>query len=57
MNVAFVEQLRSSMGSITLDLGQGQSVPVSRRFSAAVREALVKRHRLDGPGERRGGGA
>jgi DNA-binding LytR/AlgR family response regulator len=54
VNVAAVEQLRSTMGSITLDLGQGQSVPVSRRFSPAVRDALVKRHRLDRPADRDG---
>jgi DNA-binding LytR/AlgR family response regulator len=52
VNVGFVEQLRSTGGAITLDLGQGQSVPVSRRFSPAVRDALVKRHRLDRPPER-----
>ena len=47
VNAAFVESLRSAAGRVTLDLGGGQSVPVSRRFSPEVRAALVQRHRLD----------
>ncbi|HEX6888906.1 MAG TPA: hypothetical protein VF143_12445, partial [Candidatus Nanopelagicales bacterium] len=44
---AYVEGLRSSAGMVSVDLGQDQSVPVSRRFASAVRAALVQRHRLD----------
>ena len=47
VNSAFVEGLRSSAGMVSVDLGAGQSVPVSRRFAAAVRAALVRQHRLD----------
>jgi DNA-binding LytR/AlgR family response regulator len=47
VNAAFVETLRASGGRLTVDLGGGQSVPVSRRHTAAVREALVRRHRID----------
>jgi DNA-binding LytR/AlgR family response regulator len=47
VNAAFVEGLRSSAGMVSVDLGAGQSVPVSRRFAAAVRAALVAQHRLD----------
>jgi DNA-binding LytR/AlgR family response regulator len=47
VNSAFVEGLRSSAGMVSVDLGSGQSVPVSRRFAAAVRAALVAQHRLD----------
>jgi hypothetical protein len=32
---------------VSVDLGAGQSVPVSRRFTPEVRAALVQRHRLD----------
>ncbi len=47
VNSAFVEGLRSSAGMVIVELGAGQSVPVSRRFAAAVRAALVAQHRLD----------
>jgi DNA-binding LytR/AlgR family response regulator len=47
VNSAFVHGLRTSAGIVSVDLGGGQSVPVSRRFAAAVRAALVQRHRLD----------
>jgi hypothetical protein len=41
---------------VSVDLGAGQSVPVSRRFTPEVRAALVQRHRLDRePFEREGG--
>ncbi|MCU0282635.1 MAG: LytTR family DNA-binding domain-containing protein [Candidatus Nanopelagicales bacterium] len=47
VNSAYVEGLRSSAGMVSVDLGQDQHVPVSRRFTSAVRAALVQRHRLD----------
>ena len=47
VNAAFVEGLRSVAGRVSVDLGAGQSVPVSRRFTPEVRAALVQRHRLD----------
>lgn len=47
VNVAFVVELRSSAGRLSLELGNGQAVPVSRRYTAAVKQALVRRHRLD----------
>lgn len=47
VNSAFVEALRSAAGRVSVDLGAGQSVPVSRRFTPEVRTALVQRHRLD----------
>jgi DNA-binding LytR/AlgR family response regulator len=47
VNSTYVEGLRSSAGIVSVDLGEHQSVPVSRRFTAAVRAALVQRHRLD----------
>jgi len=47
VNSAYVEGLRSQAGMVSVDLGAGQSVPVSRRFTAAVRAALVTRHRID----------
>jgi DNA-binding LytR/AlgR family response regulator len=47
VNSAYVEGLRSAAGMVSVDLGHDQSVPVSRRFTAAVRSALVQRHRLD----------
>ena len=47
VNAAYVEALRTSAGMVSVDLGAEQSVPVSRRFSAAVRASLVQRHRLD----------
>jgi DNA-binding LytR/AlgR family response regulator len=55
VNGAFVEGLRSAAGRVSVELGAGQSVPVSRRFTPGVRAALVQRHRLDrdqpGPAE------
>ena len=47
VNSAFVEALRTAAGRVSVDLGAGQSVPVSRRFTPEVRAALVQRHRLD----------
>ncbi len=47
VNSSFVEALRSVAGRVSVDLGAGQSVPVSRRFTPEVRAALVQRHRLD----------
>ncbi|MCU0296010.1 MAG: LytTR family DNA-binding domain-containing protein [Candidatus Nanopelagicales bacterium] len=47
VNVGFVEGLRNVGGRMTVDLGHGQAVPVSRRFSAAVKEALVAGRRLE----------
>ena len=47
VNSAYVEALRTHSGRVSVDLGSGQSVPVSRRFTAAVRQALVQRHRID----------
>lgn len=41
VNTAYVEQLRSAAGHFAVDLGQQQTVPVSRRFAAAVKEALA----------------
>ena len=49
VNTAYVEQLRSTAGRLSIDLGAGQSVPVSRRYTAAVKSALVAAHRLDRP--------
>lgn len=47
VNGAYVEGLRNAGGRMSVDLGEGQSVPVSRRFSAAVKEALVAGRRLE----------
>lgn len=47
VNAGFVESLRSHGGRLTVELDGGASVPVSRRHTAAVREALVRRHRID----------
>lgn len=47
VNSTFVEALRTTAGRVSVDLGVGQSVPVSRRFTPEVRAALVQRHRLD----------
>lgn len=47
VNGAYVEGLRNVGGRMSVDLGQGQSVPVSRRFSAAVKEALVAGRKLE----------
>ncbi len=60
VNSAYVEALRSVAGRVSVDLGAGQSVPVSRRFTPEVRAALVQRHRLDreptGPNDPSAGG-
>ncbi len=47
VNSAYVIELRSTAGRLTVDLGGGQSVPVSRRYTAAVKAALVQQNRLD----------
>jgi DNA-binding LytR/AlgR family response regulator len=47
VNSGYVEGLRTSAGMVSVDLGHDQHVPVSRRFTSAVRAALVQRHRLD----------
>jgi DNA-binding LytR/AlgR family response regulator len=47
VNANFVEGLRTAGGRVTVDLGEGQSVPVSRRHAAAVKEALVAAHKLE----------
>jgi DNA-binding LytR/AlgR family response regulator len=47
VNSAYVEALRTTAGRVSVDLGSGQSVSVSRRFTPEVRAALVQRHRLD----------
>jgi DNA-binding LytR/AlgR family response regulator len=47
VNAAFVEGLRSVGGRSSIDLGEGQSVPVSRRHAAEVKEALVVGRRLE----------
>jgi len=47
VNAACVVGLRNMAGRVTVDLGQGQAVPVSRRHAAAVKEALVAGHRLE----------
>jgi len=47
VNSAYVEGLRTSAGRVSVDLGLDQAVPVSRRFTASVRAALVQRPSLD----------
>ena len=47
VNATCVEGLRTAGGRVTVDLGAGQAVPVSRRHAAAVKEALVAAHRLE----------
>ncbi len=47
VNAAYVQGLRTAGGRVTVDLGEGQAVPVSRRHAAAVKEALVAAHRLE----------
>lgn len=47
VNGGYVEALRAVAGRVSVELGAGQSVPVSRRFTPAVRAALVARHRID----------
>jgi DNA-binding LytR/AlgR family response regulator len=50
VNAMYVEGLRTAGGRVTVDLGEGQAVPVSRRHAAAVKEALVAAHRLERDG-------
>jgi DNA-binding LytR/AlgR family response regulator len=57
VNGAYVEGLRSAAGRVSVELGAGQSVPVSRRFTPGVRAALVQRHRLDRDQPEPAGGA
>jgi DNA-binding LytR/AlgR family response regulator len=47
VNAAYVVGLRSAGGRTTVDLGEGQSVPVSRRHASAVKETLVASRRLE----------
>lgn len=47
VNAACVEGLRTAAGRVTVDLGEGQAVPVSRRYAAGVKEALVSGRRLE----------
>lgn len=47
VNSAFVEGLQNTGGRLTVDLGEGQSVPVSRRHSGDVKSALLADRRLD----------
>ncbi len=39
--------LRTTGGRLFVDLGEGQSVPVSRRHTSAVKSALVEGRRLE----------
>jgi DNA-binding LytR/AlgR family response regulator len=47
VNAAYVEGLRTAGGRLTVDLGEEQSVPVSRRHTPAVKAALVESRRLE----------
>jgi DNA-binding LytR/AlgR family response regulator len=47
VNDAYVVGLRSVGGRTTVDLGEGQAVPVSRRHASAVKETLVASRRLE----------
>jgi DNA-binding LytR/AlgR family response regulator len=47
VNASYVAGLRTAGGRTTVDLGQGQSVPVSRRHTPVVKEALVSGRRLE----------
>lgn len=47
VNVSYFVGLRSAGGRVSVDLGEGQSVPVSRRHAAAVKEALVAGRKLE----------
>lgn len=47
VNATYVVGLRSAGGRTTVDLGQEQSVPVSRRHAPVVKEALVAGRRLE----------
>ena len=54
INRAYVEAVRTHRGTLTLDLGGGVLIPVSRRHATAVRESLLRSARIDGaPHERR----
>ena len=46
-NAAYVAGLRTTGGRLFVDLGEGQSVPVSRRHTSAVKAALVAGRRLE----------
>ncbi len=50
VNAGYVEGLRSAGGRVSVELGHGQSVPVSRRHAASVKEALVAGRRLEDDG-------
>ncbi|MEZ5184224.1 MAG: LytTR family DNA-binding domain-containing protein [Candidatus Nanopelagicales bacterium] len=47
VNSTYVVGLRTAAGRLSVDLGEGQSVPVSRRHTAAVKAALVEPRRLE----------
>ncbi len=47
VNAAYVVGLRSVGGRTTVDLGHEQSVPVSRRHTPVVKEALVAGRKLE----------
>lgn len=47
VNADCVVGLRTAGGRVTVDLGAGQAVPVSRRHAAAVKEALASGARLE----------
>lgn len=47
VNSSYVVGLRAAAGRLNVDLGEGQSVPVSRRHTAAVKAALVDPRRLE----------
>ncbi len=48
INRAYVEAVRTHRGTLTLDLGGGVLIPVSRRHATAVRESLLRSARIDG---------
>jgi DNA-binding LytR/AlgR family response regulator len=47
VNAAYVVSLRTAGGRVSVELGEDQTVPVSRRHTAAVKAALVAAHRLE----------
>lgn len=47
VNRAFVESVRTVGGTLTLDLGEGCVIPVSRRHAGSVRDALLRSARID----------
>ena len=47
VNETFVTGLRTTRTGLVVDLGEDQTVPVSRRYAPAVRAALVTEHRLE----------